>query len=72
VTAEWSRIARCPGCGQVIYKINGVRIGKRWYGRDCAARVMRHRPQLEVIDGVTELESRRHSFLRARARGVQK
>jgi hypothetical protein len=62
-------MARCPGCGQLVYKDRATRIGKRYYGPDCARKVLARMPELTYIaGGVSEEDSRKHSYLRGRAK----
>lgn len=61
-------MARCPGCGQLVHKDRATRIGKRFYGSDCAKRVLMRMPELTYIPGgVSEEESKKHPHLRGRA-----
>jgi len=51
---RWSAMARCPGCGRLITKATATRIGKRYYGPECARVVLANLTNFRLIKGHRE------------------
>lgn len=47
-------MARCPGCGRLITKATATRIGKRYYGPECARVVLANMVNFRLIKGHRE------------------
>lgn len=61
-------MARCPSCGKLVRKESATKIGKRYYGPECALRVLENLPRFRVIrGGVSEEDAKKHSYMRRRA-----